>query len=102
MRALSSLRAATLRASLILRPKTNPRSIPTVTEPPSRPNTEQDELVIDRFKPGDFVTVGTNERRAAWFLLRAVSKSDASGVTRPKPFWRFFFAIRRLNTTGRQ
>jgi nucleoid DNA-binding protein len=24
-------------------------------------------LVIDRFKPGDFMTVGMNEKRAAWF-----------------------------------
>jgi DNA-binding protein HU-beta len=27
-------------------------------------------LVIDRFKPGDFMTVGMNEKRAAWFLPR--------------------------------
>jgi hypothetical protein len=27
-------------------------------------------LVIDRFKPGDFMTVGINEKRAAWFLPR--------------------------------
>jgi hypothetical protein len=35
------------------------------------------------------MTGGTSEKRAAWFLVRAFSKSVASGVARPKPFGDF-------------